>query len=45
MRVVSVGEKDFVCGRLPFEIWEMTAEEWRAWKALNPSDCTGESGV
>lgn len=33
MRVVSVGEKDFVCGRLPFETWEITAEQWRAWKS------------
>jgi RimJ/RimL family protein N-acetyltransferase len=36
MRVVSVGEKEFVCGRLPFEVWEITAGEWRTWKALNP---------
>jgi len=33
MRMVSVGERDYVCGRLPSEIWEITAEEWRAWKA------------
>jgi RimJ/RimL family protein N-acetyltransferase len=33
MRIVDVGEKEFVCGRLPFEVWEITAEEWRAWKA------------
>ncbi|HWG20829.1 MAG TPA: GNAT family N-acetyltransferase [Terracidiphilus sp.] len=33
MRLVSVGEKDYVCGRLKSEIWEITAEEWRAWKA------------
>ncbi len=33
MRLVGVIEKDYVCGRLPAEIWEMTAEEWRAWKA------------
>jgi RimJ/RimL family protein N-acetyltransferase len=32
MRLVGVEEKDFVCGRLPSEIWEMTADEWRAWK-------------
>jgi [ribosomal protein S5]-alanine N-acetyltransferase len=29
MRVIAVEEKDFVCGRLPAEIWEITAEEWR----------------
>ena len=33
MRLVGMGEKDYVCGRLPTEIWEITAEEWRAWKA------------
>ena len=32
MRLVRVEERDFVCGRLPSEIWEITAEEWRAWK-------------
>ena len=33
MRVVDVVERDYVCGRLPSEIWEITAEEWRAQKA------------
>ena len=33
MRVVAQFEKDFVCGRLPAEIWEITADEWRAFKA------------
>jgi RimJ/RimL family protein N-acetyltransferase len=32
MRLVGVKEKEYVCGRLPSEIWEMTAEEWWAWK-------------
>jgi ribosomal-protein-alanine N-acetyltransferase len=32
MHLVSVGERDFVCGRLKSEIWEITADEWRAWK-------------
>ncbi len=30
MRVIAVEEKDYVSGRLPTEIWEITAEEWRA---------------
>ncbi len=30
MRVVAVEERDYVCGRLPSEIWEITADEWRA---------------
>lgn len=30
MRVVAVEVRDYVSGRLPAEIWEITAEEWRA---------------
>ena len=30
MRVVGVEDRDYVCGRLPAEIWEITADEWRA---------------
>jgi [ribosomal protein S5]-alanine N-acetyltransferase len=30
MRVVAVGEAEFVSGRLPEELWELTAEAWRA---------------
>lgn len=30
MCVVAVEEREFVSGRLPAEIWEITAEEWRA---------------
>jgi RimJ/RimL family protein N-acetyltransferase len=33
MRLVGVEEKDYVCGTLRSEIWEITAEEWRAWKS------------
>ena len=33
MRLVGIEEKDFVCGRLPSERWEITADEWRRWKA------------
>lgn len=29
MRVVAADERDYVCGRLPSETWEITAEEWR----------------
>jgi RimJ/RimL family protein N-acetyltransferase len=32
MRVVATCESDYVCGRLPSETWEITAEEWRAWQ-------------
>lgn len=30
MRVVALELKDYVCGRLLTEVWEITAEEWRA---------------
>jgi len=33
MRLVGTEMKDYVCGRLLSEKWEITAEEWRAWKA------------
>ena len=33
MRKVGETESDYVCGRLMSEIWEITAEEWRSWKA------------
>jgi ribosomal-protein-alanine N-acetyltransferase len=36
MRIVSTGESDYVCGRLPSEIWGITAEEWRARKSSKP---------
>jgi RimJ/RimL family protein N-acetyltransferase len=38
MRLVGIGEKDYVSGRLPSEIWEITAEEWREWKALHHAE-------
>jgi RimJ/RimL family protein N-acetyltransferase len=28
MRVVAIEEREFVSGRFPAEIWEITAEEW-----------------
>jgi ribosomal-protein-alanine N-acetyltransferase len=33
MRLVGLSEKDYVSGRAVSELWELTAEEWRAWKA------------
>jgi len=30
MRIVAVQERDYVCGRLSTELWEITAEEWHA---------------
>jgi len=33
MRLIGHGEKDYVSGRLPSEIFEITRDEWRAWRA------------
>ena len=30
MRVVATEDRDYVSGRFPSEIWEITADEWRA---------------
>ncbi len=46
MRLIATLERDYVSGRLPAEIWEITAEEWRNWKkkmavARRPGEQTG----
>jgi len=33
MRVIAREDRDYVSGRLPSEIWEITAEEWRRRRA------------
>ncbi len=33
MRCVGVTEEDYVCGRLPTELWEMDAATWRSLRA------------
>jgi ribosomal-protein-alanine N-acetyltransferase len=38
MRFIGVEERDYVCGRLPSEIWEIAADEWRAWRARSPKE-------
>lgn len=38
MRIVWKGDRDYVSGRLPSEIWEITAEEWRARKSVGKKD-------
>ena len=35
MRVVATDERDYVSGRFPTEVWETTADEWRARKRLD----------
>ena len=32
MRLVATEDRDYVSGRFPSEIWEITVEEWRARK-------------
>jgi RimJ/RimL family protein N-acetyltransferase len=34
MRMIAAEEREYVSGRLPSEVWEVTAEEWRAKKPL-----------
>jgi RimJ/RimL family protein N-acetyltransferase len=34
MRMVSLEDRDYVSGRLPSEIWEITREEWLARKGI-----------
>ncbi|MGB6875727.1 MAG: GNAT family N-acetyltransferase [Candidatus Acidiferrales bacterium] len=35
MRMVASEERDYISGRLPGEIWEITAEEWRKRKGVS----------
>jgi len=30
MKLVAFEERDYVCGRLPTEVWAITADEWRS---------------
>ncbi|HEX4308866.1 MAG TPA: GNAT family N-acetyltransferase [Acidobacteriaceae bacterium] len=32
MRRIGLEERNLVCGRVPSEVWEITAEEWRAFR-------------
>jgi len=34
MRIVATAERDYVSGRMPAEIWEITAEEWNRRRSL-----------
>jgi ribosomal-protein-alanine N-acetyltransferase len=36
MRLVETKESDYVSGRLPTEVWEITAQEWRARRGGTP---------
>ena len=38
MRIVARFESEHVCGRLPAELWEITAEEWRERKKKVTND-------
>lgn len=38
MRVIATEDRDYVSGRFPTELWEITAEEWRAHKARSRSN-------
>ncbi len=43
MRLVATTERDYVCGRVPAEIWEITAKEWRARRRISSSRAKPES--
>jgi RimJ/RimL family protein N-acetyltransferase len=45
MRVVAVEERDYVSGRFLTEIWEITAEEWRAHRAAALHGVTRQTGA
>jgi len=36
MRIIATEDRDFVCGRLPAEIWELTRDEWHTFRANHP---------
>lgn len=36
MRLVDTEEREYVCGRLPAEIWELTSKEWRTQRRRQP---------
>jgi [ribosomal protein S5]-alanine N-acetyltransferase len=36
MRVVETKDSEYVSGSLLTEVWEITADEWRAWRETNP---------
>ncbi|MGA7521928.1 MAG: GNAT family N-acetyltransferase [Acidobacteriaceae bacterium] len=38
MRCVATGEANYVSGPQPSETWEITAEEWRAFRSGSPGD-------
>ncbi len=40
MRVIEVIERDYVSGRLPTEVWEISNEEWQARKQAGLSSST-----
>jgi len=37
MRLLATEEREYVSGRFPTEIWEITAEEWRAGRKNRPA--------
>jgi RimJ/RimL family protein N-acetyltransferase len=36
MRVIRIDEREYVSGRFPTEVWEISAEEWRARRQTAP---------
>jgi ribosomal-protein-alanine N-acetyltransferase len=44
MRLVATAERDYVSGRMPSEIWEITAVEWRTQKEKRRRDAGATQG-
>jgi ribosomal-protein-alanine N-acetyltransferase len=38
MRVIETSERDYVAGRFPTELWEITRAEWRDWRRMETAD-------
>jgi [ribosomal protein S5]-alanine N-acetyltransferase len=43
MRIIAITESDYVCGRLPTEVWEITAAEWCARRKVFPGNAEEKS--
>jgi len=41
MQVIRLEDRDYVSGRLPSEIWQITADEWRTWKLARAAEGAG----
>ncbi len=45
MRVIATVERDYVCGRLPAEIWEISAAEWNRRRTERTEETASHRGT